>query len=243
MTDPTGAASPTDPTASDELVEVLGPDGSVVDIVTRHRMRTEGLAHRATYVVTVLTSGSPVGAVDHDLSRRTEQWLDTLRWPLLGPGDRQLPELAPPDLWPGGALTPATPVVVHRRADWKDVYPGYWDLAFGGVCGVAERWLEAAERELTEEAGLPTRSSRTGADTVPVSVWPVAAGRYADGRNDTFGVAFLAVADREPVAADGEVTAIDQVPLADLGSWVRTRPVCPDSEALVVPLVSALLDS
>ena len=42
-------------------------------------------------------------------------------------------------------------IVVHRRADWKDVFPGYWDLCFGGICGVGEPWLPAAQRELLEE--------------------------------------------------------------------------------------------
>ncbi|MDH4076132.1 MAG: NUDIX domain-containing protein, partial [Acidimicrobiia bacterium] len=45
-------------------------------------------------------------------------------------------------------------LVVHQRADWKDVYPGYWDLCFGGVCGVGEEWAESAARELAEEAGI-----------------------------------------------------------------------------------------
>ena len=30
-------------------------------------------------------------------------------------------------------LTSSDELVVHRRADWKDVYPGYWDVCFGGV--------------------------------------------------------------------------------------------------------------
>ena len=29
-------------------------------------------------------------------------------------------------------------LVVHQRADWKDVYPSAWDIAFGGVPGVGE---------------------------------------------------------------------------------------------------------
>ena len=27
-------------------------------------------------------------------------------------------------------------LLIHRRADHKDVWPGYWDLCFGGVVGV-----------------------------------------------------------------------------------------------------------
>src|SRR5690349_17836327 len=45
-------------------------------------------------------------------------------------------------------------VLVHRRADWKDVWPSRWDVAFGGVCDVGERYTDAARRELAEEAGI-----------------------------------------------------------------------------------------
>ena len=43
---------------------------------------------------------------------------------------------------------------MHRRAEWKDVYPGYWDVCFGGVLGAGEAWDDAAHRELQEEAGI-----------------------------------------------------------------------------------------
>ncbi len=233
--------------AADESVEVLAADGSVVEIVPRHRMRSEGLAHRATFVITVLASPEPGGpsddsTTDDSLSDRLERWLGDLSWPLLGPDVDGRPAPVPPDLGPAVHLASDTPLVVHRRADWKDVYPGYWDLAFGGVCSVGERWLESAERELTEEAGLPTRTATAVTGGRPVTVVPVAAGRYVDDRSETFGVVFVAFADRDPVASDGEVVAIERIPLGDLATWVTDRPVCPDSKSLVVPVVSTLID-
>ena len=45
-------------------------------------------------------------------------------------------------------------LLVHRRAAWKDVWPGYWDLAAGGLCAVGEPWAAAARRELAEEVGI-----------------------------------------------------------------------------------------
>ena len=30
-------------------------------------------------------------------------------------------------------VTPDDEVVVHQRADWKDVWPSHWDVCFGGV--------------------------------------------------------------------------------------------------------------
>ncbi len=45
-------------------------------------------------------------------------------------------------------------LLVHRRADDKDIYPGWWDLAAGGVVGAGESSDVAARRELAEEVGV-----------------------------------------------------------------------------------------
>jgi 8-oxo-dGTP pyrophosphatase MutT (NUDIX family) len=45
-------------------------------------------------------------------------------------------------------------VLVHRRADTKDVWPGWWDVAVGGVVSPGESWEVAAQRELAEELGV-----------------------------------------------------------------------------------------
>jgi isopentenyldiphosphate isomerase len=45
-------------------------------------------------------------------------------------------------------------LLVHRRADDKDVFPEWWDLAAGGVVGVGETYAAAAVRELAEELGI-----------------------------------------------------------------------------------------
>jgi isopentenyldiphosphate isomerase len=54
-------------------------------------------------------------------------------------------------------------VVVHRRAGWKDVYPGAWDCCFGGVLDAGEGWEDAAARELAEEAGITAPLRHLGA--------------------------------------------------------------------------------
>ncbi len=45
-------------------------------------------------------------------------------------------------------------LLVHRRADDKDVWPGRWDLAAGGVVAAGEEYAAAAVRELREEVGI-----------------------------------------------------------------------------------------
>lgn len=120
-------------------------------------------------------------------------------------------------------------LVVHQRADWKDVYPGYWDLCFGGVCGVGEEWEESAARELAEEAGISGASLRL--------LGPVT---YDADDGHIVGRVYLARWSGLVTCPDGEVVAVDRIPLADLTSWLGGRPVCPDSAEVVAPLLTAL---
>jgi isopentenyldiphosphate isomerase len=46
---------------------------------------------------------------------------------------------------------------VHRRTMTKDTYPGFYDVAAGGVCAVGEPFDEGAERELEEELDVRAR--------------------------------------------------------------------------------------
>ena len=43
---------------------------------------------------------------------------------------------------------------IQKRTTTKDVYPGYWDVAAGGVVQAGETYEQSAERELAEELGV-----------------------------------------------------------------------------------------
>ncbi|MGF6594667.1 NUDIX hydrolase [Pseudomonas sp. 2835] len=43
---------------------------------------------------------------------------------------------------------------VHRRTESKAIYPGYWDVAAGGMVQAGESFAESAARELEEELGV-----------------------------------------------------------------------------------------
>ena len=43
---------------------------------------------------------------------------------------------------------------VQKRTTGKDIYPGYYDVATGGVVLAGESYEDAAERELVEELGI-----------------------------------------------------------------------------------------
>jgi 8-oxo-dGTP pyrophosphatase MutT (NUDIX family) len=45
-------------------------------------------------------------------------------------------------------------IFVHKRTSIKDIYPGYYCPAIGGVVAAGESYEEAAARELAEEVGI-----------------------------------------------------------------------------------------
>lgn len=114
-------------------------------------------------------------------------------------------------------------LVVHQRALWKDVNPGFFDVAFGGVCGVGEDWMTSATRELAEEAGLAL------ADLSPPSLVDLGPFEFGDDVVGRFFVAGVPGTAQDLNPADGEVIAVDAVALDDLDDWYQSRSVCADS--------------
>lgn len=51
----------------------------------------------------------------------------------------------------------ADELFVQKRTATKDVYPGYWDVAAGGVVQAGESYEQSAERELAEELGVSAK--------------------------------------------------------------------------------------
>jgi 8-oxo-dGTP pyrophosphatase MutT (NUDIX family) len=119
-------------------------------------------------------------------------------------------------------------VLAHQRAAWKDVWPSHWDLAFGGVLGVDESWVYGAARELAEEAGVVVATSEL------TELGPLA---YESELVRVAGRVYAVDAGGPFAFTDGEVAAIEWVPLDELDEWLRDRPVCLDTLAGVVPLI------
>jgi 8-oxo-dGTP pyrophosphatase MutT (NUDIX family) len=121
-------------------------------------------------------------------------------------------------------------LLAHQRADWKDVWPSRFDLAFGGVLAAGETFADGARRELAEEAGL------TGATLARLGE-----GRFDDGRVREHAEGFVTRSDGPFTFVDGEVVATEWVALDDLDRWIATHDVVPDSVAIVRPLLGPLL--
>jgi len=124
-------------------------------------------------------------------------------------------------------MNDAGEVLVHRRAEHKDLWPGAWDVAFGGVVAVGEGWEQAAARELDEEAGVVAELHYLGEDT------------YEDDLVREVARVYLVRHDGPFSFRDGEVTDAAWVPRDQLAEWLTRHDVCPDSRLLVVPRLDA----
>ena len=113
-------------------------------------------------------------------------------------------------------------VLVHRRSDAKDVWPGRWDLAVGGVVTAGEGYDDAARRELAEEVGV------TGVPLVALG-----GGRYEDDDVRIVARLYEAVHDGPFTFADGEVVEAVFVTGEELQQRLARDSFVPDSVALL----------
>ena len=130
-------------------------------------------------------------------------------------------------------VTSRDEVVAHQRAAWKDVWPSRWDIGFGGVVDAGESYLDAAVRELAEEAGVAV---------APGQLEQLTRGRYSDERVRELSVVYAVRSDGPFTFPDGEVAASVVVPGRQLRAWVDARDMVLDSVALVLPHIERYLD-
>lgn len=116
-------------------------------------------------------------------------------------------------------------LLVHQRSEHKDVWPGRWDIAVGGVVAAGESYDDAAVRELAEEVGI---------EAVPE---PLGGGRYVDDEVALIGRCYRVVHPGPFTFADGEVVQAHWATLAELAELQRRRSFLADSLALLLPLL------
>lgn len=123
----------------------------------------------------------------------------------------------------------ANEILVHRRSLDKDVWPGWWDLAVGGVVTSGEGFAAAARRELAEEIGVHLDES------LPLEIFDD--GRvqpYEDEDVSLLGRCYVLRHDGPFQFADGEVVEARWVSLAELESMMGSESFLPDSRALLL---------
>ena len=85
-------------------------------------------------------------------------------------------------------------LVVQKRTTNKDIYPGHYDIAAGGVVFAGESYDESASRELEEELGIK--------DTELTSHFTFC---HEDGSNIVWGMVYSCIYDGEMSLQEEEI--------------------------------------
>jgi 8-oxo-dGTP pyrophosphatase MutT (NUDIX family) len=117
-------------------------------------------------------------------------------------------------------LNSAGDLCVHRRTLSKALYPGYWDVAAGGMVQADESYAESAARELEEELGV---------SGVPLSAHEHFF--FDQPGNRLWCAVFSAVWDGPLQLQPEEVLEARFIPVAEALSESQSKPYCPDSLA------------
>ena len=117
-------------------------------------------------------------------------------------------------------------ILVHRRSDTKDIWPGRVDIAVGGVLLSGETYEQGAKREIAEELGI---------DSMEIEVFDHGLARpYEDDDVSLLGRCFIMKHDGPFAFRDGEVADAWWVSVDDLADLARDQHVLPDSCALLL---------
>ena len=108
-------------------------------------------------------------------------------------------------------------VLVQRRTDTKDLFPGYYDLAAGGVVAAGESYEECAAREAEEELGIRE-----------TPIVPRFDFHYADSNTRCFGRVFVCHHDGPFVLQAEEVASVRFHSQEEIARG-EVAPVTPDS--------------
>ncbi|WP_085711235.1 MULTISPECIES: NUDIX hydrolase [unclassified Pseudomonas] len=109
---------------------------------------------------------------------------------------------------------------VHRRTLSKAIYPGYWDVAAGGMVQANETYAESAARELEEELGV------SGVELTAHDHF-----YFEDPGNRLWCSAFSAVWDGPLILQPEEVLEARFIPVDQVMLEIEHKPYCPDSLA------------
>jgi len=111
---------------------------------------------------------------------------------------------------------------IQKRTMNKDIYPGYWDLAAGGVVLAGESYEESAHRELREELGLGKAKLKRLFDQY-----------YEDAGNKVWGRVFSCTSNGPFSLQAEEIEHGRFIPLPEIAALHQTEPVTPDGMQLL----------
>ena len=112
-------------------------------------------------------------------------------------------------------------VLIHRRTETKDVYPGAYDVFAGGVCAAGESYDDCARREVAEELGVE------GAE-----LQLLFRHCYRGPGGQSWGAVYEGRWDGPVRPQETEVAWHGWVTPEELDRMLRERPFCPDSREI-----------
>jgi 8-oxo-dGTP pyrophosphatase MutT (NUDIX family) len=107
---------------------------------------------------------------------------------------------------------------VQKRTLTKDIYPGFYDPATGGVVLAGESYEEAARRELAEELGILDIPLERHRDFY-----------FEDPLCCVWGRILSSIYDRPMILQTEEVQSGEFLPVAEVLEHSKTEPFAPDS--------------
>ena len=152
--------------SASEIITIVDENNRVIGEATRAEMRTQGLCHRACYILV--------------FNRHDELFL-------------------------------------QKRTTTKDIYPGYFDVAAGGVVLAGESYEISAQRELEEELGIRQVPLKSHFDFY-----------HQEGTNRVWGRVFDCRYDGDIVLQEEEVASGDFHAIPDILELSRKEPFTPD---------------
>lgn len=113
-------------------------------------------------------------------------------------------------------------IYVQKRTMTKDIYPGYWDPATGGVVAAGETYEQGAERELAEEMGIRGVPLKTHFDLF-----------YEDERSQVWGRVFSCQWDGPVTPQPEEVQYVELMTPDEIRARSATETFTPDGLVVV----------
>jgi len=121
---------------------------------------------------------------------------------------------------------------VHQRTAGKDIYPSYYDCAFGGVLAAGEAYDTGARRELAEEAGVAEAPLRR--------IGPL---RFDDDDNHVNGMIYSCTYDGPLRLQAEEIAGGEWLDLIEVIERAQREPFCPDGVQALLTYLQRLADA
>jgi isopentenyldiphosphate isomerase len=109
-------------------------------------------------------------------------------------------------------------IFVHKRNKDKKIYPGYYDIVFGGTLESGDTYEEGAKRELFEESGIKN-----------VKLDFLFKERFTNDKDDFFACVYKCIFDGEIKLQKKEIQFGRFMSIDEMENLIKKEKFCPHS--------------